>query len=161
MNDSRVDSHRRILQLISGGLIGGVLVFAALTLLIVEPEKFNWEFSLLPIIALGTLLITTAASLLMPPRILATMGQQFGEKFPKAAAEEVQRAGMNAVTSATITACALREAPALLGLVVWMIQANGWGLVTAGLAVAMMILTFPGSGLLDQRLADFRMAARR
>jgi hypothetical protein len=51
---------------------------------------------------------------------------------------------------------ALREGGALLGLVVWLIESNVLGLVGALLGLGLMILTFPTSGKLEQKLADFR-----
>ena len=156
MENSQLKGLVKILQIISASLILGVLGFAVVTLLVVNWEKVSASLTPLGILALALPLVTGAMSLILPGVLFKQAARAYARENPKPEVASLLRASGTAATTETIVGMALREGGALLGLVVWLIESNVLGLVGALLGLGLMILTFPTSGKLEQKLADFR-----
>lgn len=146
----------RTLQIIAGALIMGIAMFAVVTLVLVNWDKVNIEFSPLGLVALIVPLVLIAFSAFVTGVIFKQAVTQFASRNPKPELPSLLRASGEAATVRTIVGLALAEGGGALALVIWMISGNILGLIGAFICLAAMILKFPTYGKVEQQLADFR-----
>ena len=156
MENSQLAGLVRTLQIIAGALIMGVVMFAVVTLVLVNWEKVNIEFSPLGLVALIVPLVLSAVSVFIPGVVFKQAVSQFASRNPKPELHSLLRASGEAATARTIIGLALAEGGAMLSLIIWMISGNILGLIGAFIGLAALILKFPTYGKVEQQLADFR-----
>jgi hypothetical protein len=146
----------RTLQIISAGLIAGLLGLAAVSLAIVDQESVTASPTPLGVLGIVAPAVGTLASYFLPRTVFKQSATAYAIKNPKPGLASMLKASGGAVTIDTILALALREGGAMLGLVVWLLEGNLLGLFGALIGLVPLILGFPTKAGVEQRLADFR-----
>ena len=161
MENPQLTQLVRIIKIIGGALIMGVVIFAIVTFLIADWGKANAEFSPIGLAGLAFAVAACAASFYVPGVIFKQAAQQFAAANPKPEVQSLLQASGQAVTTSTIVRLALNEGGAFMALLVWMISGNIFGLVGAFFCLAAMILKFPTSERVEQQFADFRQELKQ
>lgn len=156
MENNQLNALVKVLQIISASLMAGVLFFAVVSLLMVDWAKVSIGLTPLGIAAVVVPLLTGIMSLVVPRILFRQAASAYARNNAKPEIASLMRASGSAATTQTVVGMAMREGGALVGLIVWLLDSNLLGLIGAFLGLALMILTFPTSGKLEQKLADFR-----
>jgi hypothetical protein len=141
------------MQIVAGALIGGVVIFAAIVLYLVDQNgpqgqvPAPGDLPILSIVALVMLGISVLLSLVLPNMILRGTMQRIAAGAPMA----TQYAGdenrlLQARQKITIVACALLEPAGMMASIAYLLEGQSFALTTAAVVVAFMLFQFPTQG---------------
>jgi hypothetical protein len=151
----------RTMQIMAAALIGGVVIFAAIVLYLVDQDgprgqvPAAGDLPILSVAALVMLGISVPLSLFVPNIILRSALQRIaaGAPTPPAArtcveTDPTQHASdesrlLQARQTTTIVACALLEAAGMMAALAYLVEGQSFALTTTAVAVAFMLFQFP------------------
>jgi hypothetical protein len=148
------------LRAIATKLIMGVIVFGAVGAMMIDWKLVNASMSLLAIVAFAMLACALGMATFVPQLVLKKLAE-ISVKNGNAKSEPTSTSEAHrAVQTKTIVRYAILDMPALIGLVVMLMESNLLGLGVAVVVLAMMVAFFPTTSRMESDIQAFRDEVR-
>jgi hypothetical protein len=165
---SSLPARVRIMQIIAGALLLGVLSFLAVVLFI-RSQQANAppDIPIISLVGVAVLVSNIATALFVPPLVLQGGLRRLAGSRKPSRGGEADTSGLLVLRQTTlILVLALLEGAAFLGIIAYLLEGSAIGLGVAGVAVLVMLFHFPTEDRVrswvrqqEQRLTNMRLEA--